>query len=273
MLALALLGGCSGSGAALVEEKPYTSDSKAGNHVYADIVSVTPVYGIYEQTDKVQINKDYTDVVAECYTADGTVIYICASVDEYKKDIDPDLDLSSVIVTSVMGGYNTMYYSPARRVHGQLKESSKITDDLADTAGELTLVYSSFDDEGKPDKENAALFTQDCEGGDYVYADIIGIMPAYSLSENNLGGYSGFVCYAEDADGNPVWISIDTSDYKEYFDANVKTSDYDISGSTDPVYFDEPLRIYGGVVFAESVSEGLAEETQPKVLNFDTCDK
>ncbi|MCR5796171.1 MAG: hypothetical protein K6G61_12595 [Solobacterium sp.] len=273
LLALALLSGCSGTGAALVKEDAYTSDSKAGNHVYTDVVSVMPVYGIYEKTDKVQINKDYTDVVAECYTADGTILYICIPVDDYQKDIDPELDLSSVIVSSVMGDYNTMYYSPARRIHGQLRESSKITDDLADTAGELTLVYSSIDEEGTPDSENAAAFTQDCAGGDYAYADIVGIMPAYTLSANNLGGYSGFICYAEDPDGNELWIHISLSDYKENFDGNVKSSDYDIAGSTDPVYFDEPLRIRGGVIFAESVSDGLADETQPKVLNFRSADK
>ena len=273
LLAITLLGGCSGSGAALVKEDAYSSESKAGSHVYVDVVSVMPVYGIYDMSEQGKINKNYTDVVAECYTADGSVIYVCVPVDDYKKDIDPELDLSSVIVSSVMGDFNTMYYSPARRVHGQLRESSKITDDLAETAGELTLIYSSIDEEGKPDTENAAAFSQDSAGGDCVYADIVGIMPAYTLSSNNLGGYSGFLCYAEDPDGNEVWVHISLSDYKANFDENVKSSDYDISGSTDAVHFEEPLRIYGGVIFSESVSDGLASETQEKVLNFFSADK
>ena len=96
------LAACSGFKSASKAEEAYSSASAAGDAVYVDVVSFAPVSGIYDESEKMHINKNYSDIVAEAFTSDGDLIHVMFKVDEYKKEIDPDLDLSNVIVPLVV---------------------------------------------------------------------------------------------------------------------------------------------------------------------------
>ncbi len=264
------LAACSGSKSASKAEEAYSSASAAGDAVYVDVVSFAPVSGIYDESEKMHINKNYSDIVAEAFTSDGDLIHVMFTVDEYKKEIDPDLDLSNVIVSNVMGSYNTIYYSPARRIHGTVITADSVTDNLSETTGDLLIECSSLDAVGEAGE--AQLFTEDIKGGEPVYADLIGIMPYYTISSNNLGAYNGFVCYTEDENENVYWVYVDTADYVKYFDENAQTSQYDVAKTLDTVMFDSVKRIKGSVVFSDSYSVGLSEEIPAKIIRFESVE-
>ena len=261
--------GCSGGSKA---ETAYTKEAKSGDYVSAQIVSFSPVVGIYNDDGSVQINKEYTDLVTECYTAEGDLLYAVIKVDDYLKNLDPNLDLSNSITLSVMGNIDTVYCYPARTVHGKIEKSASIVEGLEETAGETALVVSGIDAQGSPDKANAQPFSDSLTGGDYAYIDIVGIVPAYSLSNNSMGGYSGYICYAEDAAGTQYWLYVSLENYRKYIDENVKADPYTIDGNLDQKNFDNPVRIYGGVTFSDSYSAGLSDEIGVKILHFDTME-
>lgn len=263
-----ILAGCSGSKSVSKPEEAFSSTSASGDPVYVDVVSFAPVSGIYNDTGKIQINKDYTDVIAECFTAEGDIVYAMFSVDDYTKEVDPELDLSNVIVSNVMGDYNTIYYSPARRLHGEVVKADTITDNLAETTGDLVIKYSSLD--AVAEAGEAQLFSEELKGGDPVYADLIGVLPYYTISSNNMGGYDGFICYAEDENQTEYYLYIDVDDYVKYFDENAQTSQYDVTKSLDAVYFDGVKRVKGSVVFSESYSAGLSDEIPAKIIRFES---
>ncbi len=266
LTALLLSTGCS---AASKEETVYSADMKSGDPAVAEVVSFAPVFGIYNDDGSVQINKEYTELVTECYTTEGELFYAVISVDDYLKNIDPDLDLSNSIVLSTMGNVSTIYCSPARKIHGQIKDSSSVSEGLEENAGKTVLVCSSIEEQGTPDASAAQLYTDAAKGGDYAYIDVVGIQPYYTLSNNSMGGYSGFICYTEDEMGTTYWVHVSLDKYREFIDANVQSSPYAVDGGLEAKTFDKVTRIYGGVTFADSYSLGLSDEIGVKVLNFD----
>ena len=103
-------------------------------------------------------------------------------------------------------------------------------------------------------------FSDSCAAGDGVYADIVSILPWQYFAPAG-GGYGGYLCQAETADKETLWLYISKDNYTQYMDPYV-TEPY------EQIRFSQPLRIYGDVINAENVAEGLSQVTGALVVEF-----
>lgn len=98
--------------------------------------------------------------------------------------------------------------------------------------------------------------------GNRVYADLISIEPMTKVGSSYLGtayNYTDTVCVGYTTTGDEVWVYLSIEKYKELFDATAN-----FEGDewwADKVSFSEPVRVHGKMDRAESLCQGLSEDT------------
>ena len=118
------------------EPYAFSQSAEVGDDVYVDIVSIEPEYSISTQGS-------YTtsDVACRCKTSDGKTVWVYMSVYEYNKYIDPDAKLSN----SFNAEYDTVRYSPAKRIYGEARKAESLCDGLSSKTATIILEFDSIE--------------------------------------------------------------------------------------------------------------------------------
>ena len=103
-------------------------------------------------------------------------------------------------------------------------------------------------------------YTANSKAGDRIYADILSIAPTEYFAPMG-GGHGAYLCQAGASNGQTIWIYISKDHYTRFMDPYV-------TDALPPVSFSEPMRIYGDVIRAENVAEGLSARTGNFVIEF-----
>ena len=103
-------------------------------------------------------------------------------------------------------------------------------------------------------------FSDSCAAGDGVYADLATILPWQYFAPAG-GGHGAYLCQAETADDETLWLYISKDNYTRFMDPYV-------AEPYEQIRFSQPLRIYGDVIKAENVAEGLSQVTGALVMEF-----
>lgn len=123
----------------------------------------------------------------------------------------------------------------------------------------LTL-FSVFIGLSQCSSQEEKAFSDSCAAGDVVFADIATILPLQYFAPAG-GGHGAYLCQAETADKETLWLYISKDNYTQFMDPYV-TEPY------EQIRFSQPLRIYGDVIKAENVAEGLSQVTGALVVEF-----
>ena len=117
-------------------ETRFSSSSKAGNKVYADIVSIFPAIGIYTEG-----SSTYSNYVCECKTSSGTTVWVYISVSKYRSTFDSDAS------SSIYSEYaEEITFPSSKRIHGVVKSADSVMHGLsADTGSTLLINFGSVD--------------------------------------------------------------------------------------------------------------------------------
>ena len=113
----------------------FSQSAESGDEVYVDIVSIEPEYSISTQGAYTTSN-----VACRCKTSDGKTVWIYMSVYEYNKYIDPDAKLSN----SYNAEYDTVRYSPAKRIYGKARKAESLCDGLSTKTATMILYFDSI---------------------------------------------------------------------------------------------------------------------------------
>lgn len=133
-MCLTMLAGCGEE-----PETAFTPESANFSNVYADIVSIEPMYQIGTGED--EATAVYTHAACVCDTADGGEIWVYISQEEYLELFDPTADFESYFWTADRQDFDT-----AIRIHGQVRKSESLCDGLStDTGHETMLSFKSMD--------------------------------------------------------------------------------------------------------------------------------
>ena len=114
----------------------FSQSADSGDAVYVDIVSIEPEYSISTQGSYTT-----TDVACRCRTSDGKTVWVYMSVYEYNKYIDPDAKLSN----SFNADYDTVRYSPAKRIYGEARKAEVLCDGLSAKTATMILEFDSIE--------------------------------------------------------------------------------------------------------------------------------
>ena len=114
----------------------FSQSADSGDAVYVDIVSIEPEYSISTQGSYTT-----TDVACRCRTSDGKTVWVYMSVYEYNKYIDPDAKLSN----SFNADYDTVRYSPAKRIYGEARKAEVLCDGLSAKTATMILEFDSLE--------------------------------------------------------------------------------------------------------------------------------
>lgn len=109
-------------------------------------------------------------------------------------------------------------------------------------------------------------YSADAEYGDPVYADIVYIFPKIGIYEENSSFFCEFACQCRTTSGETVWLHLTTQEYKDSFDSSITT--YKENDGVEGVEYPAGTRIHGVVKRAESVLDGLSEDTGEKLIEF-----
>ena len=109
-------------------------------------------------------------------------------------------------------------------------------------------------------------YSADAEYGDPVYADIVYIFPKIGIYEENSSFFCEFACQCRTTSGETVWLHLTTKQYKDSFDSSITT--YKENDGVEGVDYPAGIRIHGVVKRAESVLDGLSEDTGEKLIEF-----
>lgn len=118
------------------EPSVFSQSAEVGDDVYVDIVSIEPEYSISTQGSYTT-----TDVACRCRTSDGKTVWVYMSVYEYNKYIDPDAKLSN----SFNAEYDTVRYSPAKRIYGEARKAESLCDGLSSKTATIILEFDSIE--------------------------------------------------------------------------------------------------------------------------------
>lgn len=119
-----------------VAQEEFSSSTSVGTIAYADIVSIFPAIGIYQEGEIY-----YTDFVCECRTSIGTTVWVYMSTSEYIENFDANV--STNIVRSE--AEEILFPSP-KRVRGITMRADNIIYGLSDDTGAETLIgFTSVD--------------------------------------------------------------------------------------------------------------------------------
>ena len=115
-------------------ETQFSQSVSAYDKVYADVVSIEPVYGI-------GTTPAYnTDVCCKCKTSSGGTVWVYMSVSQYNSYID-----SSANISTTMGDFEIKTYSSSKRIHGSARRADSLCDGLSSDTGTYVLYFSSID--------------------------------------------------------------------------------------------------------------------------------
>lgn len=117
-------------------EYKFSSVSRTGTKVYADIESIFPEWGIYWED-----SSTYHHFVCACETTSGTTIWVYITTADYKACFDSDAS------TSVYREYaDEIPFYKARRIHGTVTTAESILTGLSSELGvDTVLSFSSVD--------------------------------------------------------------------------------------------------------------------------------
>ena len=113
----------------------FSQSADSGDEVYVDIVSIEPEYSISTQGSYTTSN-----VACRCKTSDEKTVWVYMSVYEYNKYIDPDAKLSN----SFNAEYDTVRYSPAKRIYGKARKAESLCDGLSSKTATMILYFDSI---------------------------------------------------------------------------------------------------------------------------------
>lgn len=115
------------------KEIEFSQSVKSGQEVYADIVSIIPEYGISFENSTVNHS-----VVCRCTTSKGETVWLYMSTSEYTEHFDTSANLSYIL-----GSFEELEYSPARRIYGRSTKAESVCDGLSYSIDcELVINYS-----------------------------------------------------------------------------------------------------------------------------------
>lgn len=134
LAAAMLMGVCMLTGCMAEEEVAYSASVTEYDDVYVDIVSIEPMI-------KVGTNDNYTHTACECYTTNGTTVWVYITINEY-------LRLFDATATFEGDDWWADYVSlpSVTRIHGEMRDAEDMCDGLSyDIGTELLIRFDSKD--------------------------------------------------------------------------------------------------------------------------------
>lgn len=134
LAAAMLMGVCMLTGCMDEEEVAYSGSATEYDDVYVDIVSIEPMI-------KVSTNNIDTHTVCECYTTNGSTVWVYISINEYLRLFD---------ATATFEGddwwADCVSLPAATRIHGEMREAEDMCDGLSyDIGTDLLIQFDSKD--------------------------------------------------------------------------------------------------------------------------------
>lgn len=122
----------------------FTTTQKVDSEVYANIISIEPIFGLYE-ANNTNYTKTYTDFICECMTNSSKKIYVVISVDDYRIFFDK----SATATWNILGGNSNnekITFDGQKRIVGKCVEANSISMGLrSDINSEFVLGFEKVE--------------------------------------------------------------------------------------------------------------------------------
>ncbi len=238
--------------AAEEERKAFSRAPEEMWDISAEIVAIVPVNGIYIQRD-LTYGKTYEELICKCATAAGETVWLYLSSEDYTACFNPDAQIASV-----QFAYSDMaVFDVPIHIDGTVTETDTILDNLAETVGSDTVIWFGNSEKTTENIEESA-YTADTKAMTSVNAEIVSIVPGYTLNNGISAESTDVVCRCETTDGSTIWTAMPVKTYYEQFDSEASLT-FSGLASFEPVVYDPALTIHGIAIPAVDVASGLSE--------------
>lgn len=231
-------------------EPTFNRADEATWDVAVEIAAITPCFGIYKEGG---YKTTYRQAICQCLTTDGAIEWLYIEIDDYKLFFDADASLNF----DQFMAFNMVALPEPVRIDGTRTDAESLVSGLSDSIGSDSVIFfgSAAAQAGKTIPESA--YTAATPAMTCVYAELVSIEPAYTLSNGVSALNSHVVCRAKAADGSDVWVAMSIDDYKTYIDESASLA---VSGmaSFSQMTYETPLVLHGITVEADSVASGLS---------------
>ncbi len=234
------------------ERKAFSRAPEEKWDISAEIVAIVPVNGIYIQRD-LTYGKTYEELICKCATAAGETVWMYLSSEDYTACFNPDAQIASV-----QFAYSDMaVFDAPIHIDGTVTETDTILDNLAETIGSDTVIWFGNSEKTTENIEESA-YTADTKAMTSVNAEIVSIVPGYTLNNGISAESTDVVCRCETTDGSTIWTAMPVKTYYEQFDSEASLT-FSGLASFEPVVYDPALTIHGIAIPAVEVASGLSE--------------
>ncbi len=120
--------------------------------------------------------------------------------------------------------------------------------------------------------DEEALFSERSDSFDKVYVNIVSIEPVVGIRLSTSAFNTDVACKCSTSGGRTVWVYISVQDYNTYFDENAKL-DTPFGADFEALTFSEARTLHGIARRAESLCEGLSDDTGTMVFYFVSMDE
>ncbi len=231
-------------------EPTFNRADEATWDVAVEIAAITPYLGVYEEGG---YKTTYRQAICQCLTTDGAIEWLYIEIDDYKLFFDEDASLNF----DQFMAFSMVALPEPVRIDGTRTDADALVSGLSESIGSDSVIFfgSAAAQPGKTIPES--VYTAATPALSCVYAEIVSIEPAYTLSNGVSALNSHVVCRAKAADGSDVWVAMSIDDYNAYIDESASLA---VSGmaSFSEMTYETPLVLHGISVEADSVASGLS---------------
>ena len=221
----------------------------------ADVIAIAPAFGVYTQSN-LSYKTVYDSVICKCATMEGEVVWAHMTVDEYKANFNAEAKIDSAAFA-----YSDLVLLDAPvRVSGLATEADSIVSDLSSSVGTTTVLTFGEAEVIEGAEILEYVYTAETDPMTCVYAEIVSIVPAYTLTGGTSLAVNDVVCRCENVDGVTIWVAMPVASYNADIDENAQLSFSNLL-SFEQVNYAEPVTIHGVAIAADDVATGLASAT------------
>ncbi|MBR6684190.1 MAG: hypothetical protein IKL38_07590, partial [Firmicutes bacterium] len=228
----------------------------------------------------------YTALICLCETDSGEMIYMHIPESSYTAYFDEEFSLEYTLKGKVANS-RTMAFSQAVTVEGVACQKDELYDSIVESdrailetiTDNMIFRFDSVDEAAlkAADTRNLAedAFHEKMQSNTPAYFDVVSISPLLTFQDPKIPFTIGSIaCQCFDAEGNSLYLYIDTDTYCQVFDSEAFfTMAIGAENKADTVRFANPVRISGRARLCSDISEGLEESIGvPMVLEYQQAD-
>ena len=252
----------------------YSSNVSAGDRVSFQLYKIEPEYTVKNSFELYGFSDRDNKYICKCYVNAACTEYLYMYITG--ADYCDYISMEETV-------YSLSYMLPLTIVADAVY-SDTLVDNFSETAGSI-ISYRFVSVSGKAtyDKSKAVAYTDDLAQWQECCVNSVYSIEIESCTYHSDGDLFGayvidyLICVCKKADGSSFQMAIHLEDYNEYLNGgddvvfNSGTFAYGsrLSGNTDTLYFNTPLKLYG---YAQESSMILSDSEYPSIFMFHCTD-